>query len=130
MTDAGWFAAGAGVNLDAVDKAVSTILAEYRDVYKNGVTEAELSKVKNMIEGQMALGLESSDAVANYCGEQEVLYGKIRAPEEVVRKLRAVTLSRVHEAAQDILAPENLAMAVIGPYDDPAKFESLLTYNK
>ena len=128
LTDAGFFAAGAGVKIDAAEKAVTTILAEYRDVYENGVTDAELNKAKSMIEGQFALGLESSMAVADYYGEQEVIHGSVLTPEEVLCEMRAVTLADVHKAARNILAPSNLAMAIIGPFDDPAKFESLLHY--
>lgn len=127
-TDVGCFAAGASVNLEATEQAIRTIVSEYRQVYENGVTTTELQKAKNMVEGNMALALESSNSVASYCAQQEVLYGNIVMPEELLNNLRAVTLAEVQEAARSILAPENLAIAIVGPYNDAAKLESLLSY--
>ena len=127
-TDAGYFAAGAGVNPADVEQAVRTIVSEYRQVYENGVTAQELEKVKNMIEGSSALSLEGSSTVASYCGQQEVLHGNILLPEEDMENLRAVTLAEVHEAARSILAPENLALVIVGPQQDAAKLEPLLSY--
>lgn len=128
LTDAGYFAARAGVEITAMETAVRAIVSEYRDVYENGVTAAELAKVKNMLEGKVALSLEGSSTVATHCGKRELLCGKIPTPEEMLGGLRAVTLAEVHEAARSILAPENLAMAIVGPFDDEAKLESLLSY--
>lgn len=127
-TDAGYFAAGAGVDPTAAEQAVRTIVSEYRKVYEHGVTAVELEKVKNMIEGSDALSLEGSITVAMYCGKQEVLHGSILLPEDNMKNLRAVTLVEVHEAARSILAPENLAMVIVGPHQDEAKLESLLSY--
>lgn len=129
-TDTGWLDATAGVSPEKITPAIQAILAEFRDVYKNGVKVEELRKVKSMIDGKTALQLEGSDSVASFIGRQEILRGRMETPRQRLARLHAVTLKEVHEAAKLVLAPENLAMAVVGPFDDPAKFESLLDYER
>ncbi len=40
--------------------------------------------------------------------------------------LDAVTADDVQRVAQDLIADERLRLAVIGPFDDAARFEALL----
>jgi predicted Zn-dependent peptidase len=55
-----------------------------------------------------------------------VLEGKVREPDEVLAGIEAVTLEDVQRVAQDIIRQERLNLAVIGPFDDSARFEPLL----
>ena len=56
----------------------------------------------------------------------EVLEGKVREPDEVLAGLDAVTVEDVQRVAQDIIREDRLNLAVIGPFDDPDRFEKLL----
>ena len=47
-------------------------------------------------------------------------------PEEVIKKIRAVTAKDVLEVAQDIFKPEKLNLAIIGPFKDHRPFVNLL----
>jgi predicted Zn-dependent peptidase len=55
-----------------------------------------------------------------------VLEGKAAEPEELLAGLDAVTAEDVQRVAQDIIGAAGLRLAVIGPFDDPSKFEQLL----
>jgi predicted Zn-dependent peptidase len=56
---------------------------------------------------------------------REVLEGKAAEPAEVLAGLDAVTADDVQRVAADILG-KDLRLALIGPFDDPARFEPLL----
>ena len=47
-------------------------------------------------------------------------------PEEVLAGVDAVTAEDVQRVAQDVIADERLRLALIGPFDDAARFEELL----
>jgi predicted Zn-dependent peptidase len=56
----------------------------------------------------------------------EVLEETLREPDEVLAGLDAVTIEDVQRVAQDIIREDRLNFALIGPFDDPERFEKLL----
>ena len=58
-------------------------------------------------------------------GEQPILEGRAVEPTEVLEGLDAVTAEDVERVAADVLAGE-LQLALIGPFDEPGRFEPLL----
>jgi predicted Zn-dependent peptidase len=123
--DAGSLSAQAGVDINRVDDAVSTIVAELRRIIDEPVPGDELEKARNFSKGRFVLGLESPYGTIMYGLRREVLEGKAREPEEVLAGLDAVTAEDVQRVAADILGGR-LYLAVIGPFDDPARFEPLV----
>jgi predicted Zn-dependent peptidase len=57
---------------------------------------------------------------------REVLEQRLPDPDEVLRGLDAVTSDDVARVASDLIATDRLRLAVIGPFDDAARFEALL----
>jgi len=57
---------------------------------------------------------------------REVLERRLPDPEEVLRGLDAVTAEDVARVATELISPEKFRLAVIGPFDDPSRFEPLL----
>jgi predicted Zn-dependent peptidase len=55
-----------------------------------------------------------------------VLEGKLREPDEVLAALDSVTVEDVQRVAQDIIREERLNLALIGPFDEPDRFQKLL----
>jgi len=124
--DTGIFSTGAGVNVDGVDDAVAGILTEYSRMCDDGVDEKELQKAKNFMNGKMVLRLEDSEQYAHLLGKYELLHGKTMMPDEITKALNAVTVDDIVRVARDVLAPSNLRIGVIGPYEDKERFEKLL----
>ena len=123
--DAGSLSAQAGVDINRIDDAVSTIVAELRRSVDEPVPADELEKARNFAKGRFVLGLESPYGTIMYGMRREVLEGKAREPDEVLAGLDAVTAEDVQRVAADILG-SRLYLAVIGPFDDPARFEPLV----
>jgi predicted Zn-dependent peptidase len=123
--DAGSLSAQAGVDINRVDDAVTTIVAELRRIVDERVPSEELEKARNFAKGRFVLGLESPYGTIMYGLRREVLEGRAREPEEVLAGLDAVTAEDVQRVAADILGGR-LYLAVIGPFDDAERFESLV----
>jgi predicted Zn-dependent peptidase len=124
--DAGSLVTQAGVDNGKVEKAISVILREYRNISEKRVPLKELEKAKEHFQGKMSLSLETSDAQAGFYGGQEILEKKILTPEEIYAKINKVTADDILRVARDIFRPERLNLALIGPFKDKRRFQRLL----
>jgi predicted Zn-dependent peptidase len=125
-TDAGTLYAQAGVDIGRIDDAVSTIAAELRKIAAEPLGAEELEKARNFAKGRFVLQLESPQGLMMFGLRKEVLEQRLPDSEEVLRGLDSVTSDDVARVASDLIAPDRLRLAVIGPFDDAARFEQLL----
>ncbi len=125
-TDTGYLVTQAGINNKNIEKAISTILKEYKKISQKGVAKDELKKAKDNVKGKMTLILETSDAQASFYGLQELLKKEILTPEEIYKKIDKITENDILKVAKDIFRPEKLNLALIGPFKDKNKFQKLL----
>ena len=125
-TDAGSLYAQAGVDINRADEAVETIVAELRKIVDEPVGSEELEKSRNLAKGRFLLQLENPQGMIMFGLRREVLEDGAVDPEEVQEGLDAVTAEDVQRVARDVVGGNGLNLALIGPFDEPAKFEALL----
>jgi predicted Zn-dependent peptidase len=125
-TDTGYLVTRAGVDHKKAEEAVKVIVEEYRKIREEGVGEKELRKAKDYLRGTLTLSLEASDALASFYAAQEVLEGKALTPEDKFKELEKVTREDLQKVAKEIFKPENLNLALIGPFKDKERFEKIL----
>ncbi len=118
--DCGNFVTQAGVtnNLDKIKEAIKIILEEHKKIIKGDIKKEELLKVKEMIKGRLMLSMEDSMNIASFFGTKKILQNKIETPEEIIKKIEAVTVDEIVELAKDIFKPEKLNFAMIGPFEE------------
>lgn len=124
--DTGYIAIQSGVGNDKCEKAVALILEEIRKIKEQGVSDEEIARAKSYVEGKMAIGLESSSAVADFVAIQEISTGKILTPKEKFDRINAVTREDLARVANEIFTEERLNLALIGPFKNKKTFEKLL----
>ncbi len=124
--DTGFLVTQAGVDNKNVEKAIITILKEYKKISQKKIPAAELKKVKDYIKGKMTLQLEASDAQASFYGIQELLENKILTQKEICAKINKVSADDILKLSRDIFQPQKLNLALIGPFKDKTKFQRLL----
>ena len=127
FTDHGFLSIAAGVDNKRVEEGIKGILEECRRISKEPVGAAELQKAKDYISGTTLLGLETSDARAEFCGYQDALKGKVSSPDEIMAKIRKVTAKDVQNLAKEIMVDKGLNMALIGRYKDSEPFKKYFT---
>jgi len=125
-TDAGSLYAQAGVDINRIDDAVSTVAAELRKIAEEPVPADELEKAKSFSKGRFVLQLETSQGLIMFGLRREVLESRTPDPEEILAELDKVTAEDVARVAADLIETQGLNLAVIGPFDDPDRFEKLL----
>lgn len=122
----GYLVTYAGVDHANVEKTIRVALEEYKKMTTEPVPAAELKRVKDYIRGTTLIGLEQSNAVANFVGGEEMLTGKPQTIDEVFAKLDAVTSEDILAVSRELIRPERLNLAMIGPARDRAPFERIL----
>ena len=125
-TDAGSLFAQAGVDINRIDDAITTIASELRKVAEESIPEDELEKARSFAKGRFVLQLETPQGLIMFGLRREVLESKTPDPQEVLAELDKVTAEDVARVANDLIDSNGLRLAVIGPFDDPERFERLL----
>lgn len=127
-TDHGVLQVSAGVTSSRLEEVLKAILGELKKLTTELVTDAELAKVKEILIAGLSMNLESSDAVANYFGEQEILHKEILTPKEVEKRIKAVTAKEIRDLAQKYFVTKHLNLALIGPHTDETELAKLLHF--
>jgi predicted Zn-dependent peptidase len=124
--DAGSLYSQAGVDINRIDEAVTTIASELKKVAAEPIPTDELEKARSFTKGRFVLNLESPQGLIMFGVRKEVTEGRAPDPEEVLAEIDGVTADDVQRVAQELIRADQLRLAVIGPFDDAARFESLL----
>jgi len=125
-TDTGYFVVQAGVEHAKLEKAVETILNEFKKIKKTKVTKTELDKAKNYIKGTMTLSLETSDRIAQRAATSLLEVGRVRPLEEIIEGIDKVSIDDIQRVAKDLLQSDKLNLAIIGPHLHREKLSLLL----
>ncbi|MGE3271803.1 MAG: M16 family metallopeptidase [Chloroflexota bacterium] len=123
--DAGALVVSAGVDPKRIDPTIVALLGELQKV-RAGLSEAEVRKAKELIKGRLQLRMEDTRAVTSWLGTQELLRKQILTVDEVITTIEEVSLESVNRVADELLRPERMSMAVVGPYRGEARFKKLM----
>ncbi len=125
-TDTGTLVTTAGVDPKRAQDAVKVVLEELEKIKKPGsVTEEELQRAKEYINGHFVMDLEDSRSVAIYFAHQEILEDELYTPAKNIEMINKVTLADIERVAQKYLTEKTLNFAVIGKFEAD-NLESLL----
>ena len=126
-SDAGSLYAQAGVDLTRIDDAISVIVEQFQRMADEQVPAKELEKARSLAKGRFVLHTESPQSLLMFGLRREVLEGKAMEPRRILAELDKVTAKDIQRVAQDLIDRKALHLAVIGPFDDPTRFEDLLS---
>lgn len=127
--DTGYLVARAGLDNGNVKRGIKEILREFKKIRKEKPDMGEIKKAKDYIKGKTALKLESSDSLAFYYGRQALLERNALTPMELFKRIDKVTGKDLKRVAKEIFVPENLNLAMIGPFEDEEAFKKILKNN-
>jgi predicted Zn-dependent peptidase len=122
-SDGGYFAVYLGVDPKKAEEAIDAVLNELRRIADEPVPETELTKVREFTKGRLRLGLESTNSLASWLCQQELLTGRIKTLDEVVALYEGVSASDLQRVAQRVLR-QPIQLAVIGPFASDAAFRT------
>lgn len=126
LDDSGVFNISVGLDRKNLEKSLHLILAEFEALRSKPVGAAELKRAKEYAVGSSRMSLERTSSQNMRLGSSVLVYGKIVDPEVVHEKIRAVTAEEIRAAAEEILNPSRMTLALVGPSPDEAMVQRML----
>ena len=125
VADSGTLAISLGCEPKRALVAMRAAVAELKRLATEPVPHAELERAKEYARGRLSVQLESTSALCNHLGQQELLTGEILLADDIAERLLAVDPDAVRALAAEILGG-GLRAAVIGPFRKPEPFLEVL----
>ena len=100
--DLGVFLIRAGIDKQRLDFGIEKIYEEIQHIAEWNITQEEFDNAIGYNEGQIQMGIESSDEMASFIGNQYLIYKKIDSLEETLRKYKSLTLEDIKAVAQKL----------------------------
>jgi predicted Zn-dependent peptidase len=107
---------------DNLQVGVAEVLEIFSAMRRELVTVEELERAKRNFRYDMEYSLDHTDEMAIRYGWGE-LVGYTRSVEQDLREMEAVSADQLLAAARELLTPENLKVAVVGPWSDTVRSE-------
>ncbi len=125
-TNMGYLATNAGVPITKLKESIKTIINEYKKIKAELVQDNELTKVKNIIKGRLAINLEQSDEVAEWFAKSNILRGKILSPDQYIEKINKISAKDIKRVANELFNEKKLNLAIIGDCENEKEYKNLL----
>ncbi|MCW2924932.1 MAG: hypothetical protein JWM98_2336 [Thermoleophilia bacterium] len=123
--DAGSLVVAAGVDTSRIDLAITTILEELAKLAADGPDDAEFAKAKSYLKGKFVLGIEDTRGLIMFGARREAVENGYWEPKQALAAIEAVTMDDVRRVAR-LFESEQRNLAIVGPFDDEARFAALL----
>lgn len=88
LEDAGVFLIRAGIDKKRFDEGVKKIYEELERIAKGDITQEEFDNAIGYNEGQIQMGIETSDEMSNFLGTQFLIYNKIETLPQILKKYK------------------------------------------
>lgn len=128
FTDHGYLAISTGINVSRTKEVIGVLLEECRKLSENPASDDELNKAKEHYIGNLYMGLETTDSLAEFYAGQEVVSSQLKKPKEIEDKIRKVTAKDIMKVAKDIFRNDNLNLAIIGNIEDQKDIKKALSF--
>jgi predicted Zn-dependent peptidase len=100
--DTGVFIIRAGIDKVRFDFGVEKIYEEIERIANGDITQEEFDNAIGYNEGQIQMGIESSDEMASFIGNQYLIYKKINTLQEILKKYKSLTLEDIKTVAKKL----------------------------
>jgi predicted Zn-dependent peptidase len=124
--ETGIFVIQAGIDPGQTEKATGAILEQLAST-RDGVSDMELHKAREMAKGRLLLSMENSRNVAGWYGAQEMLMGQIMSVDDVTQIIENITAEDVKRVAGDLFVTDKLNLAVVGPFQNESALADQLS---
>jgi predicted Zn-dependent peptidase len=111
-TDTGIFSIYIGTDNDNLDKSIVLIRKELEKIRAVRLGIAQLNQARRQLIGQIEIANESNLNYLMAAGKAYLHDGRLDEPDEIRKKIEAVTTDQILEAANDIFNPDRLSMLV------------------
>ena len=115
--DAGHLTIMAGVSDEHVLETVDVVFDELGKLVNEPVTDDEIDRVREHAIGSFRLGLDAAASWCHRAGGMLLSNGYIEPVDETIAGYQSVTAADIQRVAQRVVREDNLAAAVVGPFE-------------
>ena len=112
--DTGCMAIYAGTSRENAPKVVESVMAEFRTLKSEPVTDEEIRRAKDQLKGSLMLSLESSTARMSNLARQELYFDRFYSMDEIIARVEQVTKDSLMQLAQQYFQSGCIAVTVLG----------------
>jgi len=99
-----------GTDRKNLEKSISLTYKEFDKLKTKKLGQIQLARAKRQLTGQLMRSSEINENLMLAIGKSFLVYGKVETPEEINRKIEAITASGLMEIANEILDTDQLSM--------------------
>jgi predicted Zn-dependent peptidase len=117
FSETGYVYTRAGLTVDAkkINEAIKIIIDEHQKIAEGELKDEEVKKAKEMVKGRLILSLEDTHDLASFVGRKLIFEGKIVEPQEIIKKIDAITKEEIINLAKKLFVKEKLNLALLSP---------------
>ncbi|RTZ93986.1 MAG: insulinase family protein [Deltaproteobacteria bacterium] len=97
------------------DEIVGIVTGEIERIRSEGLTDRDLSEIKEQMKGNLLLSLEGTNSRMNKLATDEIYFGRFVPIDEVVARVDAMTLDDIGSVLETYILPEKFCMTTLGP---------------
>lgn len=103
-----------GTSADKVLPVVEIINEQIAKIKEEGLSEEDLDLYKTQVESSVRMGSDDLENRMNSIGVNEMIFGKYRSVEEVLKDINRVSLDSLNTFARNYLLAEQSSLLVMG----------------
>ncbi|MBC8536648.1 M16 family metallopeptidase [Feifania hominis] len=111
---AGFFGIYSAQTAEAESQAIELIRGELESVARDGVTDEEVRRAKELLKTNIVMGYESSFNRMNRNARDEIFRGRFVKAKEITALIDAVDTAAVSERAGALFEPDKFSLGVVG----------------
>ena len=115
FNNAGIFGIYAATNPKSLDTVIEVSLEEVEKLKNGDVTSDELRRAKQQLRGSLLLSLEVPRNRMSRMARNELYFGRLISPGEVIEAIERVTLEDLRRVASSLFQPQSLTTTVVAP---------------
>ena len=116
--DAGMLSVYSATSADKTAHLIQSVLAEFRNLKEQLVTEEEVRRAKDHLKGALLLSMESTGSRMAHIARHFLYFGRFFSVDELISQLESVTRQDIQHVAQEFFLSGRIAATVLGPIDD------------
>jgi predicted Zn-dependent peptidase len=126
--DTGLFSVYTALGKATEREAIGVIVDEIKRFKENGVSSDELMRAREQLKANVLMGLESTSMRMNRLGRNELYFGYVPGPDEIIASYDSVTEEDIHKLSAHCLDFSKVSFSAVGKVDSAEAYRELLQY--
>jgi len=111
-TNTGVFNIYFGTEKEKFDKSIELIYKEFSKLKEKKLGVLQLSRAKQQLLGQIAIGMDNKESVAYNLGRSYLLFSKVDSLQDISKKIETITANEIMDISNEILDESKLSLLV------------------